>query len=82
MLSDCLLHNIAEEVYGKANGIYAAYDKQPAILNTMVPAVEIEIGYLTNKKEAELLKDEEYQQRIAQGIYEGIMEAKELSIIR
>ena len=48
----------------------------------MVPAVEIEIGHLTNVDEAALLKDEEYQLRIAQGIYNGILEAKSLSDIQ
>lgn len=82
MLADCLLRNLAESVFGKANGIYEANDNHPVVLNTMVPAVEIEIGHLTNVDEATLLKDEEYQLRIAQGIYNGILEAKSLSDIQ
>lgn len=38
-----------------------------------IPAVLVECGFLSNKKECERLKDEEYQQKIANGICEGIM---------
>jgi len=42
-----------------------------------VPAVSVEMGYLTNKQEANLLKKGNYQEKIALGIYDGILEIKE-----
>lgn len=41
--------------------------------NTTVPACLIETGFITSSRERELLLDGEYQQRIAEGIAEGIV---------
>lgn len=44
------------------------------ILNEVsVPSVLVECGFLSNKKEEQLLKDEIYQEKIAWSIYIGIM---------
>lgn len=40
--------------------------------NTRVPAVLIEGGFLTNTMESHLLQDEDYANRLAEGIAEGI----------
>jgi N-acetylmuramoyl-L-alanine amidase len=37
-----------------------------------MPSILIELGYLTNREEAQLLADEQYLQKLAQGIYTGI----------
>ncbi len=37
-----------------------------------MPSILIELGYLTNKEEAQLLADEQYLQKLARGIYTGI----------
>lgn len=42
--------------------------------NIVCPTVIVECGFLSNKAEAELLQQKEYQQRLADCIYEGIME--------
>ena len=39
-----------------------------------IPIAIIECGFLSNPEEAELLQQEEYQNRIAWGIYNGIMD--------
>lgn len=41
--------------------------------NTNVPACLVETGFLTNTKERKKLLDEDYQQTIAEGIAEGIL---------
>ncbi|MCA9400931.1 MAG: N-acetylmuramoyl-L-alanine amidase, partial [Candidatus Omnitrophica bacterium] len=41
--------------------------------NTLVPSVLVEVGFLSNPKEEKLLIDRGYQQKIAQGIAEGII---------
>ena len=40
--------------------------------NTTIPSVIVECGFLSNPQEAELLQQEEYQQKLAWGIYLGI----------
>ncbi|MGL4677161.1 MAG: N-acetylmuramoyl-L-alanine amidase family protein [Brevinema sp.] len=37
-----------------------------------VPSILVEVGYMSNKQEAAKLKDEEYQNLLAIGIYQGI----------
>jgi N-acetylmuramoyl-L-alanine amidase len=39
-----------------------------------MPSVLIELGYLTNREEARLLSDPSYLQKLAQGIYTGILD--------
>ncbi|EES72111.1 N-acetylmuramoyl-L-alanine amidase [Paenibacillus sp. oral taxon 786 str. D14] len=41
---------------------------------TKMPAVLLEVGYLSNKTDAELMYTEEFQQRVAEGIVAGIKE--------
>lgn len=41
---------------------------------SVCPIVIVECGYLTNQKEAALLKDENYQEKMAWGIHLGIMQ--------
>lgn len=43
------------------------------LVRTVMPAVLIETGFLTNSTECELLKDEEYQKKLSEGIAEGII---------
>ncbi|WP_171253250.1 N-acetylmuramoyl-L-alanine amidase family protein, partial [Acinetobacter baumannii] len=42
--------------------------------NTKMPAVLIEIGFISNPVEAREMAKEEFQQRIADAVYEGIKE--------
>lgn len=42
------------------------------VRNAMMPSVLVEIGFVTNPEEAELLETDEYLQKIARGIYTGI----------
>jgi N-acetylmuramoyl-L-alanine amidase len=41
-------------------------------MGPIAPAILIEIGFISNKKEAEELKKNSYQRKIAQGICAGI----------
>jgi N-acetylmuramoyl-L-alanine amidase len=42
--------------------------------NTLVPAILIEVGYLTNPKEEKMLKTDAYRQRVAYAIAQSILE--------
>ena len=57
----------------KPNGEYYLLKKTP------VPTVIVECGFLTNVKEATLLAQEDYQERIAWSIHMGIMQALRLA---
>lgn len=47
------------------------------IRNSEVPVALIEVGFMTNQKELELLETEEYQAQTAQGIYNAVQRAFE-----
>ncbi len=42
--------------------------------NTLIPAVLVEVGFVTNPKEAKLLRAGSYRQRIARGLAESILD--------
>lgn len=70
--------NLVTEIQGKALGIFGdSQNKYPLLGMVRVPAVSVEMGYLTNKQEADLLKKDNYQEKIALGIFEGIQEIRE-----
>src|SRR5699024_4838075 len=50
----------------EVNGIYL-------LKYAEVPGALVEIGFLSNEKERELLKDAEYQKQMAASIYQGII---------
>lgn len=50
-----------------------ANDSYYMLTKTRCPLVIVECGYLSNYAEAELLLDEEYQEKVAQGIHLGIL---------
>jgi N-acetylmuramoyl-L-alanine amidase len=54
--------------------------RSPLVINNLyllkhaeVPGALVEIGFLSNEQERELLKQEDYQQQMAASIYEGIL---------
>ena len=48
------------------NGVYL-------LKHAEIPGALVEIGFLSNEEERELLKQDEYQQKMAASIYEGIL---------
>ncbi len=76
--ADIIERNLVTEIQGKALGIFGdSQNKYPLLGMVRVPAVSVEMGYLTNKQEADLLKKDNYQEKIALGIFEGIQEIRE-----
>ena len=55
----------------KGNTSYFLLKKSPCVLNI------VECGFLTNKKEAELLQTEEYQQKIVGAVVKGLVQDME-----
>ena len=46
------------------------------LMGAKMPAILIEVGYCTNKNDANYLKNDKYLERIADGIVEGIVAYK------
>lgn len=77
-LADIMERTLVSEIEGKALGIFGDDAGKYPLLNMIsVPAVSVEVGYLTNKQEAKLLKSEKYQDKIALGILKGIQKARD-----
>lgn len=77
-VADIIERNLVMEIQGKALGIFGdSQNKYPLLQMIQVPSVSVEMGYLTNKQEADLLKKGNYQEKIAAGIFAGIQEIRE-----
>lgn len=72
-LADALEREVVTSIKGKALGLFEAEDQEYVIRNMTVPAAAVKVGCITNKQEASLLAREEYQEKIAEGIYQAIL---------
>ena len=76
-IADIMEKSLVREIHGKALGILGdTQNKYPLLSMIQVPAVSVEMGYLTNKQEAELMEKDKYQKKIALGIYKGVQEIR------
>lgn len=76
-LADQVVRSLAIHINNRANGLYNAPRDNILCSNSKVPALMLEVGYMTNEKELEMLLDKAYITRIAEGIYNGIINAYE-----
>ena len=76
-LADLLEKEVVTSIKGKALGLFEAENSEFAIRHVTVPAAAVKVGCATNKQEAGLLGREEYQEKIAEGIYNAIQKAYE-----
>ncbi len=76
-LADMVERNVVTGISGKGNGLYAAEGTDVLIQEAKVPVAVIRVGYASNKQEARLLLKEDYRDRIAEGLYQAILEAFE-----
>ena len=72
-LADVLEREVVTSIKGKALGLCEAQPEEYAIRNITIPAAAVKVGCITNKQEASLLERDEYQGKIADGIYNAIM---------
>ena len=74
-----ILQNHLRETLDKDNQRKAKKnDNYYILLNVKCPAVIAECGFLSNYSEAELLKTDDYQEKVAQALCDGICEYLEL----
>lgn len=76
-LADALEREVVTSIRGKALGLSKAEPEDYALQNVTVPAAAVKSGCITNKQEATLLAREEYQEKIAEGIYQAIIKIYE-----
>ncbi|MBN2461176.1 MAG: N-acetylmuramoyl-L-alanine amidase [Candidatus Cloacimonetes bacterium] len=73
-LSSILQNNLVSSVDCRNNGVRQA--NFYVLRGAYMPAVLVELGYLTNKEEEKKLINESYQDKLAQAIYHGIKNFK------
>ena len=71
--ADCILRNTCEETLNRGIALYDRFDDE-MLREFEIPAMNLYVGYMSNKDEAELLKSGAYAERIAEGIIAGIEE--------
>lgn len=76
-LADGVEKNVVRQAGTAALGLKEAGEDVALIQSARVPAALLEAGMLSNEKERILLSDEQYQERIATGVYHAILEAYE-----
>ncbi len=79
-LADLMEKNVVTAIEGFPVGIMdvTEEDNFPILNGLTMPAVSITCGDMSNEKEGELLSRTSYQQNLAKGIYDGIIEAKDM----
>lgn len=70
-LSQAIVDVICDYTGSKNRGA-VAHDDMSGINWSKIPVTIIEMGYMTNEKEDKLMQTEDYQNKIAQGICDGI----------
>ena len=73
-LAEIIQESFIKNLDGTNTRVAKANDNYYMLLNTDCPAVIVECGFLSNWTEATLLVDEDYQQKVADAVYEGIKE--------
>lgn len=75
-LAEICLENVNASAGSKRLGLVKADDIY-IVRSSEVPVALIEVGYMTNTKELSNLCNSEYQQKVAEGVYNAIMQAFE-----
>ncbi len=73
MLAQIIQDEINDKMQIQNRRVQKANDNYYLLVNTMCPTVIVECGFLSNVREAELLCDDKYQQKIAFAIVSGII---------
>ena len=76
-LSQLLQSEICQAANEKEAGISATPDQAPTLKLILIPGAQVSVGYLSNMQQARLLAREDYRQKIAQGLCNGVLKALE-----
>lgn len=72
-LATLLQENLNESMQKENKRIAMKIDNVYIVKNVQIPLSIVECGFLSNEEEEKQLQDEEYQDRLAWGIYTGII---------
>ena len=72
-MANCLLKHMLKTTGAKDAGVHVC-NTYMSLNYSFTPACLVEMGYLTNAKEELLLINPEYQRKLAQGMYDGLLE--------
>ena len=73
-LAECIKQAFCEKVSSNSSRPIKANSEYYLLINIHCPTVIAECGFLSNREEAKLLSDDEYQRKVAFAIYKGIKE--------
>lgn len=73
-LATCIQSNLNETIQKENKRVPLKISNVYIIKHVEIPTVIVECGFLSNPQEEKLLQQEEYQNRLAWGIYNGIMD--------
>lgn len=73
-LATSLQKNLNESILRENKRVAMKINNIYIVDNVQIPLSIVECGFLSNKEEERLLQEEEYQNKLAWGIYTGIME--------
>lgn len=74
LLATCIQSNLNETIQKENKRVPLKISNVYIIKHVEIPTVIVECGFLSNSQEEKLLQQEEYQNRLAWGIYNGIMD--------
>ena len=74
MLNSMTRHVKSGGFTARSNGVRSA--PFYVLMGAKMPSILIELGYLSNKGDADYLKNDKYLERLADGIVEGIVAYK------
>ncbi|MCX8075158.1 MAG: N-acetylmuramoyl-L-alanine amidase [Clostridia bacterium] len=74
VLSKCIQENLSKNIEFKNDRVPLPISGVYIMDKVTVPTIVVECGFLSNPQEAEMLKGENYQNKIAWGIFIGIQE--------
>ena len=73
-LAECIQEGISEEISDRQNKREALSISNKYLTdNIKIPTTIVECGFLSNAEEAKLLQQDDYQNRLVNGIYNGII---------
>ena len=71
--ADCVTRQVTVASSNRAIGLFPA-EEDDILWRLKIPAARISLGYVTNSSERQLLEQESYQKKLAEGIAEAISE--------